>query len=114
MSTAQEQQTITPTAEEMAAADAAAAAAAAAAVTTTTTAAPEGKSNSRSYTLFEEARQDTWTKIMEIEADSEPEALNSLGEKKLSEPGKRFMAIPSRFVRPRKPKVDTVTTISYD
>ena len=106
--TAQEQQTIAsdPPPEELAGATSAAAPASAPA--------PEPKSNSRSYTVFEEARQDTWTKIKEVEADSEPEALNSLGEKKLSEPGKRFMAIPSRFVRPRKPKVDTVTTISYD
>lgn len=72
------------------------------------------KSTSRSYTLFEEARQDTWTKIKEVEADSEAEALDSLGERKLGEQGKRFMAIPSRYVRPRKPKVDTVTTISYE
>ena len=107
--TAQEQQTIAsnPPPDELAGETSAAPA-------TASAAAPEPKSNSRSYTVFEEARQDTWTKIKEIEADSEPEALNSLGEKKLSEPGKRFMAIPSRFVRPRKPKVDTVTTISYD
>jgi hypothetical protein len=71
-------------------------------------------SSSRSYTLFEEARTDTWTKLGEVEAGNEEDALNTLGEQKLKEAGKRFMAIPSRFVRPRKPKVDTVTTISYD
>lgn len=111
--TAQEQQTIAsnPPPEELAGATSATPPAPASA-TESRTWVP--KSNSRSYTVFEEARQDTWTKIKEIEADSEPEALNSLGEKKLSEPGKRFMAIPSRFVRPRKPKVDKVTTISYD
>lgn len=76
--------------------------------------AQEPVSNSRSYTLFEEARADTWTKLREVEADTEKEALDTLGEQKLKEQGKRFMAIPSRFVRPRKPKVDTVTTISYD
>jgi len=72
------------------------------------------RSNSRSYTLFEEARQDTWTKLQQVDADSESEALDKLGEKKLAEPNKRFMAIPTRYVRPRKPKVDTVTTITYD
>ena len=49
-----------------------------------------------------------------MEADTEQDALDTLGEPKLREPNKRFMAIPSRFVRPRKPKVDTVTTITYD
>ena len=72
------------------------------------------KQSLRSYTLFEEARQDTWTRLTEVDAGSEEDALNTLGEQKLKEAGKRFMAIPSRFVRPRKPKVDTVTTISYD
>ena len=76
--------------------------------------APAGKSSSRSYTLFEEARTDTWTKLKEVEAATEEDALNTLGEQKLKEPNKRFMAIPTRFVRPRKPTVDTVTTISYD
>ncbi len=110
--TAQEQQTIAPTPEEMAAADAAAAAEAAAA-------APEpqaDRSNTRSYTLFEEARQDTWTKLGAVEAATPEAALDTLGEAKLKESaqGKRFMAIPSRFVVPKKPKVDTVTTITYD
>ena len=78
---------------------------------TSTPAAP--RSNSREYTLFEEARTDTWTQIGKVEADTQEAALESLGEQKLKEP-KRFMAIPSRFAVPRKPKVDTVTTISFD
>lgn len=67
----------------------------------------------RSYTLFEEARQDTWTKLAEVEAETQEEALDTLGEQKLKS-GQRFMAIPSRFVVPRKPKVTTVTSIAYD
>ena len=70
--TAQEQTTIAPTAEEMAAADAAAAAAAAEA------AAPAGKTNSRSYTLFEETRTDTWTRLQAVEAATEEDALGTL------------------------------------
>lgn len=73
----------------------------------------QARSNQRKYTLFEEARTDTWTRLSEAEADSPDAALETLGEQKLKEP-KRFMAIPSRFVIPKKPKVDTVTTISFD
>ena len=73
--------------------------------------------NDREYTLFEEARQDTWTQIGKVEARSQEAALESLGEQKLvaaQKEGKRFMAIPSRFAVPRKPKVDTVTTVAFE
>lgn len=74
---------------------------------------PAPKSSSREYTLFEEARSETWTRIGTANADTQEAALDTLGEQKLKS-GQRFMAIPSRFVRPVKPKVTTVTTVSYD
>ena len=84
------------------------AAAATAAATTT----PTSRSD-RQYVLFEEARQDTWTEIGRVDAGSREEALETLGEQKLKGQS-RFMAIPARFVQPVKPKVTTVTTISFD
>lgn len=75
--------------------------------------APEPKSNTREYILFEEARADTWTQIGKAEADNTEAALDTLGDQKLKS-GQRFVAIPSRFFVPRKPKVTTITTISYD
>jgi hypothetical protein len=78
-------------------------------------AAPEpAPTTPRSYVLFEEARTDTWTKLGEVEAASQEAALESLGDQKLKTAQGRFMAIPSRFVQPRKPKVETQTTISFD
>lgn len=79
---------------------------------TTTPASPASKS-SREYVLFEEARAETWTRIGAAEADTPDAALETLGEVKLKS-GQRFMAIPSRFVRPVKPNITTVTTISFD
>ncbi|HSE43695.1 MAG TPA: hypothetical protein VLA89_00040 [Gemmatimonadales bacterium] len=73
-----------------------------------------GRSSTRSYTLFEEARTDTWTKLGEVEADSPEAALETLGEQKLKQAQGRFTAVPSRFFRPVKPNVTTVTTISFD
>lgn len=73
----------------------------------------QAKDNSRDYVLFEEARQDTWTQIGTVKADSQEAALESLGEQKLKGQS-RFMAIPARFVRPVKPKVTTVTTVSFE
>ena len=70
--------------------------------------------STRSYTLFEEARTDTWTKLNEVEADSQEAALESLGQQKLQSAQGRFMAIPTRFVVPRKPKVETQIQISFD
>lgn len=67
----------------------------------------------REYTLFEEARSDTWTKLGVALAKTPEAALESLGEQKLKS-GQRFMAIPSRFVVPRKPQVKVETTISFD
>jgi hypothetical protein len=84
---------------------------------TATTSPPEtqaAKTNSREYVLFEEARSDTWTKIGTVEADTQEEALESLGEQKLKSTQGRFMAIPARFVVPRKPKVTTVTNVAWD
>jgi hypothetical protein len=75
--------------------------------------APAAAKSDRQYVLFEEARQDTWTEVGRIEAGSREEALESLGETKLKGQS-RFMAIPARFVQPVKPKVTTVTTISFD
>jgi len=77
----------------------------------------QAASNSREYTLFEEARQDTWAQVGKVEASSQEEALNTLGEQKLAQAqkeNKRFMAIPSRFAVPRKPNVQTQTSISFD
>lgn len=71
------------------------------------------KDNSRDYVLFEEARQDTWTQIGKVKADSQEAALETLGEQKLKGQS-RLMAIPARFVRPVKPKVTTVTTVSFE
>ena len=76
-------------------------------------AAPEPAKSEREYILFEEARADTWSKVGAVEAGSQEAALETLGEAKLKN-GQRFMAIPSRFVRPVKPKVTTQTTISFD
>lgn len=76
-------------------------------------AAQEPRTSLRSYTLFEEARAETWTRITQVEADTQESALETLGEQKLKS-GQRFMAIPSRFVRPVKPSIKTVTTISFD
>lgn len=84
--------------------------------TTTAPAAPPAAapaSSSREYVLFEEARTDTWTQIAKAEAGSSEAALETLGEQKLKS-GQRFMAIPTRFVRPVKPKVTTTTSISFD
>lgn len=81
--------------------------------TETATPAPEGKSNTREYTLFEEARTDTWTKLGTVTSDTTENAIDTLGEQKLKS-GQRFMAIPTRFVVPKKPKVTTVTTVTYD
>lgn len=72
------------------------------------------QTSSRSYTVFEEARTDTWTKIGEYEADSQEAALEALGEQKLKAAQGRFLAIPTRFVVPRKPKVTTQIQISFD
>lgn len=72
------------------------------------------QTSSRSYTVFEEARTDTWTKIGEFEADSQEAALEALGEQKLKGAQGRFLAIPTRFVVPRKPKVTTQIQISFD
>lgn len=80
------------------------------------TAAPVSTTTTRSdrqYVLFEEARQDTWSEIGRVDAGSREEALETLGEQKLKGQA-RFMAIPARFVQPVKPKVTTVTTISFD
>ena len=74
---------------------------------------PEPAKSERAYTLFEEARADTWTKLGEVEAGSQEAALETLGQQKLQS-GQRFMAIPSRFVRPVKPKITTQTTITFD
>lgn len=71
-------------------------------------------SNSREYVIFEEARTDTWSRIGTAEADSPQAAIESLGEQKLKTTQARFMAIPARFVQPKKPKVTTVTNIDWD
>jgi hypothetical protein len=106
MSSVAQEQTTIPSAGDQAAPSAPAAAPSAPPAAKTQT-------SSRSYTLFEEARSDTWTKLGEAEADSPDAALETLGEQKLKS-GQRFMAIPSRFVRPVKPNITTVTTISFD
>ena len=104
--TAQEQQTLAGSPEPQEAAQ-----------TAQAPAAPQEaaqRSSSRSYTIFEEARTDTWTRVTEVEADTQEAAIDSLGETKLKAANGRFMAIPSRFVQPKKPKVTTVTSISYE
>ena len=85
-----------------------------AATTTPSTPSTPAAPSTRSYTLFEEARTDTWTKLNEVEADSQEAALESLGQQKLQAAQGRFMAIPTRFVVPRKPKVETQIQISFD
>ena len=49
-----------------------------------------------------------------VDADTEQDALDTLGETKLRSRTSASWRSPTRFVRPRKPKVDTVTTITYD
>lgn len=73
----------------------------------------EPAKSEREYTLFEEARADTWTKLGVVEAGSQEAALETLGQPKLQS-GQRFMAVPSRFIRPVKPKITTQTTITFD
>lgn len=73
----------------------------------------EPSKSEREYILFEEARAETWTKLGAVEAGSQEAALETLGQQKLQS-GQRFMAIPSRFVRPVKPKITTQTTITFD
>jgi hypothetical protein len=105
--TAQEAQTAIATPGEAPAADETTEAEA------TTAPATQPRASSRSYVLFEEARAETWTKLGEVEADTQEAALETLGEQKLKS-GQRFMAIPARFVRPVKPSISTVTTISFE
>lgn len=78
------------------------------------TPAPPARSSEVEYLLFEEARADTWTQLSTVRASSPQAAIESLGEAKLKAAQGRFMAVPTRYVTQKKPKVTTVTNIDWD
>lgn len=67
------------------------------------------------YMVFEEARTDTYTKLGTQRAKTAELAIETLvGEQKLKTAQGRFMAVPTRYITEKKPKVTTVTSIDWD
>ena len=67
------------------------------------------------YLIFEEARTDTWTQLGKQRAKTAELAIETLvGEPKLKTAQGRFMAVPTRYITQKKPKVTTVTSIDWD
>jgi len=70
-------------------------------------------SSQREYVILEQRSKDgPWTELKRVVAGDVDAALNSLGEKSMNQ-GASYVAVADRYWQPRSPKVETVTTVTW-
>lgn len=77
---------------------------------------PETKdkgSSQREYVVLEQRAKDgPWVEIKRVTAGDVDAALNSLGESSMNQ-NASYVAVADRYWQPRSPKVETVTTVTW-
>lgn len=67
----------------------------------------------REYVVLEQRSKDgPWIEVKRVKASDVDSALNSLGENSMNQ-GASYVAVADRYWQPRSPKVETVTTITW-